>query len=360
MMAVVQPRRALATTTTSLLSLALIAGALLAGRACCTVIVGDSFVTGNPFVYTLDTTSNPPALTNLYTTGNDYVSGCVDSADGVVHVVNRANTAAGGAPLYRIDTLSISTGDIVTGTTFEMTTQIDGEDVKCDEVWHTVLLLTFSNDSMTVTVHSVVPATGVVTTTASFASAKYPIGLISGGQTYCSETHTYFMTNFEHQRPAKHEFWFATIAINMASNEAACYPYEQDGFNLEDNTAFSQTPEGTMLGLLVNITGSDFLPLQLQRQRAGLQRGSATSVTLTTTLCYFAYEKGVFTLVGDATAQEMLMWAVGAVVDEGAGLLFDFERPGVLRSWDLTTGAHTAFKPVVELQPYTFAGFYHS
>eukprot|EP01105_Mastigella_eilhardi_P026781 TRINITY_DN789_c0_g1_i1.p1 TRINITY_DN789_c0_g1~~TRINITY_DN789_c0_g1_i1.p1 ORF type:complete len:219 (-),score=42.90 TRINITY_DN789_c0_g1_i1:169-825(-) len=199
----------------------------------------------------------------------------------------------GNSSTFYIYSVDLDTGAATRGAEFVVKGNVDCETVLCDSSWHTVLLL-LQEGNMTVTVLSVVPATGAITITASFTSNTFPISLMADGQVYD-------FSNFERQRILKREYYFATIVINMATKATSYIPYENDGVTFGDPAVFSKTSSGVMLGLVVNMSDTSFQSLT---QRTGDARVSRLS-SYEDQLCFFTTRPA---LSLDSATMKTMFW----------------------------------------------------
>ncbi|KAH3759128.1 hypothetical protein Pelo_9034 [Pelomyxa schiedti] len=298
----------------------------------CSILVGDAM--GPDRIYTLDTSTSPATVNFVYTitspdNGAYYVSGCVDSPAGMARLLFHNSTAC--TSCYHILSVDLSSGIATKGTQFSLPDQLHTTEVKCDSGFHTVILMHFPEDYMSMTLYSVTPDSGEFSQVAYFTCGA-EISIMNGGQVYDSEYHTYYIENFVAQRPLQREYWFATIVINIQDGSSQYVPYNNSGFMFEDPALTLQThTDNIFVG--VNVFIDD--PMSA--------------------LTYFDYMDDTYTYPGEKQSQ-VYTWAVGSTTDYE--YLYQLGDPISLRAWNVESGAITTLRVSSIFTPNTFFSFY--
>ncbi|KAH3759129.1 hypothetical protein Pelo_9035 [Pelomyxa schiedti] len=301
----------------------------------CSILVGDSMIPEYR-VYSLDTSTSPATVTFLYTiaspdSGAYYGSGCVDSSAGMARLLFR-NSTDGESYFYYILSVDLSSGVATKGAQFSTPGELNTEDVKCDSVFHTVILMLISDDAMSLTLYSVTPDSGNITLVA-FYTCQNEISLSYGGQVYDSTYHMYYIQNFIWQRPGRREYWYATLAISTQDGSVQYIPYNVTGFEFEDQALTLQTHTANQLaGVNVFIDNS------------GWQ------------LTYFDFAHSTYTYPGDKFRFSGGVWSVGSATDYE--FLYEMGDPNILLSWDLDSGALSISRLTQSFTPHSFLNFY--
>lgn len=275
-----------------------------------------------------------------------YTGGCSDYVDNKVYIVY-------GGYNVRIDTLDPVTGVVTTGTKFTLPEQV--ADIKCDSVWHTVVLFTLAVGQMSASVYNVVPATGEFTLKSYYNSSDSQLWLSYGDQTYDSESHQFFFPNLYGEKPPGPTYIGDMIVFNLDTGDVSLYPWENQAFLFESPSAI---PGGkTLIGNNMSFIRS-FGDRNIKRSFRNPKPQAVDQFF--TTLMVNDYNANTFTNIGPTDPLDGGVWGVGSVYDPASNQYYLFEDApaafSYLLTWDVTTGVRTQSQSFV-LDPYIWMGY---
>ncbi|KAH3755944.1 hypothetical protein Pelo_12264 [Pelomyxa schiedti] len=312
------------------------------------VLIGDNYWLGNITIYTMDTEADPLEPTDIYfMSDGSYLGGCIDNSDNIVYLVYGYN----GEP-HRIDALDPTTGTLIyTGAEFTVDEYIG--DVKCDSVWHTVILITTIHRS--VIVYNAVPATGELTVTGYYNSSSEKMVLTYGGQAYDSQTHQYFFPNLNNEIALPDGYiYMGLMLVFHEDGTIEEYPWETKFWCLENPSAL---PGGeSLLGVNMSFPSSgSILNGRKQRKSVGISAGLSLDVMDVGSPITFSDVGPTYSLTNG-------VWAIGSTYIPQTNQFYMYEAPehgAQLLTWDVETGIRKE-SGELKMEPLNWLGYLYS
>eukprot|EP01106_Pelomyxa_sp_JSP_P018054 TRINITY_DN790_c0_g1_i1.p1 TRINITY_DN790_c0_g1~~TRINITY_DN790_c0_g1_i1.p1 ORF type:complete len:329 (-),score=52.17 TRINITY_DN790_c0_g1_i1:81-1067(-) len=310
-----------------------------------TLLVGDDSISSS--IYTLDTAIDPPAISIIHRIVGTYRGGCSYTGTGSVYML-----FGSAASSYRLDTLYVATNNVSSGKNFQLPNQV--VDIKCDTVWHTVVLTTVTTDDVMMSVYSVTPLTGNAALITTYNStSQYGIIMSYGENTYSSKVHKLYLSVFEYQKIGPK--YFGTLYIvDMVAGYVKPVPWENDGFLFESSAVLSYDDQVLVgVDLAVLRFGSNLI------RAGGNSKPRLPGASFNSTLDYWHYTEGTFADVGQSLEAPMT-WAVGSVIDEVENHYYLLSNPSDLDAavltYDLTSGARSQSSAFTTASPWNWVG----
>ncbi|KAH3760646.1 hypothetical protein Pelo_7521 [Pelomyxa schiedti] len=313
------------------------------------VLIGDNDWLETITIYTMDTEADPMEPTDIYVMSDrSYLGGCIDNVDNIVYMAYGYNGESG---IHRIDALDPTTGTLIyTGANFTVDEYIG--DVKCDSVWHTVILGTTVRRDLIL--YSVVPATGELTVMASYNSSSEMMGFTLGGQTYDSQSHQYFFPNLNSEITLPDGIIYSGLMLVFRGDGTIGeYPWATKYWCFESPSAI---PGGESL-LEVNMS----FPSPYSILKSRIQRPRPVGVAANLCLDEMTVDPSVtFSDIGTTYALENYVWAVGSAYIPQTNHFYMYGAPSVhsaqLFDWDVETGTRKESEHL-KMTPYCWVGY---